>query len=278
MRSVLLALLAAPAVSFAQTIDFEALETPIQSFVRIDDVTGDPYRYEEDGFVLDDVTASYGFYRWGIGTPQYNDNGSTNMYNNGPDATTRLSRLGGGTFGLVAIDLAELNGADRSPVNFVGTRSDGSTVTYSVTLDGVPFFAETFTFPPSFQDLVSVEWVQEDPYHTFDNIVVGAGFSLDVNASCPGGGPATLTWRDGTPSGRVAIARANGLGSFTVPAGPCAGTQLGIGGGVALVGTFPSNPNGGGSRTFTLPAGACGKAVEAIDLTTCATSGPVQVR
>jgi hypothetical protein len=273
MRALLLLSLAAPSLAFAQTIDFEALETPIASFVRIDDVTGNPYQYVEDGFVVDDITASYGFYRWGLGTQQYIDNGSTNMYNNGPDAVTRVSKVGGGTFGLLSIDLAELNGADRSPVNFVGTRADGSVVTHSVVLDGVPYFAETFTFPSSFQNLVTVEWVQESPYHTFDNIVVGGGFQLDVDATCPGGGAASLRWTGASPNGRVALVRANSTGSFTVPSGGCAGTRLGLSGGVSLIGIYTSTAAGNGNLSFTLPAGACGKKVQALDLDTCTTSG-----
>jgi hypothetical protein len=278
MRTLALLALAAPSAAFAQTIDFEALQTPVSSFVRIDDVTGNPYQYVEDGFVLDDITASYGFYRWGMGTQQYIDNGSTNMYNNGPDAVTRLSRVGGGAFGLQSIDLAELNGPDMSPVNFVGTRTDGSIVTHSVVLDGAPYFAQTFVFPSTFQNLTQVEWIQQDPYHTFDNIVVGGGFQLDVDATCPSGGAATIRWTGASASGRVALVRANNLGTFTIPSGGCAGTQLGLSGGVALIGVYTSTPAGNGNLSVTIPAGGCGKKVQAVDLDTCSTSAVITVQ
>jgi hypothetical protein len=278
MRTLALLALAAPSAAFAQTIDFEALQTPIPSYIRIDDVTGNPYQYVEDGFVLDDVTATQGFYRWGLGTPQYIDNGSTNMYNNAADGVTRLSRVGGGAFGLLSIDLAELNGPDRSPVTFVGTRADGSVVTHAVVLDGVSFFAETFSFPSTFQNLVKVEWLQASPYHTFDNIGVGGGFQLDVNATCPGGGATTIRWTGASGSGRVALARANNVGTFTIPSGGCAGTQLGLSGGVALIGIYTSTPAGNGNLSVTIPAGGCGKKLQAIDLDTCATSSVITVQ
>ena len=278
MRRLALLALAAPSAAFAQTIDFEALQTPASGFPRIDDVTGNPYQYVEDGFVLDDLTATQGFYRWGLGTQQYIDNGSTNMYNNAANGITRLTRVGGGTFGLLSIDLAELNGPDMSPVTFTGTRADGSVVTYAVQIDGVPFFAETFTFPSTFQNLVRVEWIQASPYHTFDNIVVGGGFQLDVNATCPGGGATTIRWTGASASGRVALVRANNVGAFTIPSGGCAGTQLGVSGGVSLIGVYTSTPGGNGNLSVTIPAGGCGKKLQAVDLDTCATSAVLTVQ
>lgn len=278
MRVIFALALACPSAALAQTIDFEALETTVPSFIRIDDVTGDPFRYDEDGFVLRDLTASYGFYRWGIGSPQYIANGSTNMYNNGPGAFTQLTRAGGGTFSLASIDIAELNGAHIVPVTFVGTRADGSVVTFTAITDGIAYVPETFTFPVSFQDLVEVQWTQDAPYHTFDNIVTGDSFGLDVDATCPAGGAATVRWRNGTPGGTVALIRATGTGSFTIPAGGCSGTQLGLQGNVSLVGTYASSPAGSGNLAFNLPAGACGRYLQAVDLNTCATSGVFMIQ
>lgn len=274
MRAAVLALLVPFAPAYAQTIDFEALQTPTPSAVRIDDVTGDPYQYEEDGFLVEDISRIFGLYRWGRGTQQYMANGSTNLFNNGPGGITRVSRVDGSAFSLAAIDLAELSGFGAAPVTFVGTRSDGSVVTHAVAIDGLAFHPETFLFPAAFHDLVNVEWEEEAPYHTFDNIEIGPGFGLTVTATCPAGGPATFTWSNGTPSGDVALVRGVRPGAFTVPSGRCAGATLGVRGGVGLIGVYRSDASGDGTQSVVLPLGACGRYVEALDLTSCTASGP----
>ena len=48
--------------------------------------------------------------------------------------------------------------------------ADGSTVTATLTTDGVAGF-QTFAFE-GFTDLVSLSWVQVSPFHQFDNIVL----------------------------------------------------------------------------------------------------------
>ena len=278
MRAIVLAVALPFATAHAQTIDFEALQTPTPAAVRIDDVTGDPFRYEEDGFVVEDTSRIFGLYRWGRGSQQYIANGSTNLFNNGPGGITRLSRADGSPFSLAAIDLAELSGFGAAPVTFVGTRVDGSVITHAVAIDGLAFYPETFLFPAAFHDLVAVEWEEESPYHTFDNIEIGDGFGLTLSTTCPAGGPATFTWQNGTPAGDVALIRGLNPGSFTVPAGVCTGATLGLRGGVGLIGVFRSDAAGDGAHAVALPPGACGRYVEALDLSSCTASGPAIVQ
>jgi len=58
-------------------------------------------------------------------------------------------------------------------VTFVGTIFGGGTVSQTFTFDGAPLVQQTFNFT-GFTNLEKVEWMQDFPYHQFDNIVVSA--------------------------------------------------------------------------------------------------------
>ena len=82
------------------------------------------------------------------------------------DTTINLSHIGGKTFSLLTIDLAEFSdfrAQFTTVVNFTGTRQDGSEVFQAFTLDGI-FDAsgplsdfESLTFDSRFTDLISVQ-------------------------------------------------------------------------------------------------------------------------
>lgn len=54
---------------------------------------------------------------------------------------------------------------------FIGTKSDGTSVTASFTLPAV-LAPATYSFQGTFIDLVSVRWEQLPQYHQFDNLVL----------------------------------------------------------------------------------------------------------
>lgn|GEM_PF-5863207 len=54
---------------------------------------------------------------------------------------------------------------------FIGTKSDGTSVTVSFTLPAV-LAPATYSFQGTFIDLVSVRWEQLPQYHQFDNLVL----------------------------------------------------------------------------------------------------------
>ncbi|MGD8321594.1 MAG: hypothetical protein PVJ02_14115, partial [Gemmatimonadota bacterium] len=114
--------------------------------------------YSEDGFTLVDPANSGDAFMAFLDGPMFL--GSIALLNATPGNTTVLAKDDGGTFTAVSIDIAELALSDLRPrdVNFTGTRADGSTVTATLTTDGVAGF-ETFTFE-GFTDLVSLSWVQ----------------------------------------------------------------------------------------------------------------------
>jgi hypothetical protein len=97
-----------------------------------------------------------------------------------------LTRTDGGTFNLQSIDLIEVRGfnsdgtqADFGPgnVTFVGTRRNGSIVTYTAAFLQFPTVTEVDF--AAFTDLLSVSWQQgpggvPGPTYQFDNIRVRA--------------------------------------------------------------------------------------------------------
>lgn len=102
------------------------------------------------------------------------------------------------------------------------------------------------------------------------DIAAAPGLTLSVISSCPGSGPATFT-ASGASGGSVAfVYTLNGAGSFVVPNGVCAGTQLGLAAPVAVGGIASGNP---AVLSVNVPSAACGRVtLQAIDLDTCATS------
>lgn len=108
----------------------------------------------------------------------------------------------------------------------------------------------------------------------------GGGLALEVDATCPAGGPIEVAWRCATPNGQVALIFAARPGSFAVPPQyPCAGTVLGLSSSRIEV-AFQGGAGPNGSRTHNAQAGpnACGGHLQLLDVATCATSNvaPVQ--
>jgi hypothetical protein len=108
-----------------------------------------------------------------------------------------------------------------------------------------------------------------------DNHEFGRGGpTLSRAGTCPGTVSATVT--GATPNGNVALAIALNAGSFTIPGGPCGGTVLGLQQ-PSLVGIF--NANGAGTFTLSgnLPAGFCGRRLQAVDIASCTATNVVQL-
>ncbi len=156
------------------TIDFEELTQGGDASDYVDN------GYAVDGYVFtsnaDPIFADQAFGIWQTGNIAYN--GSTALFNTfvyglADGATTTLAREDGSAFALESIGLGQLfpdSGSD-TPVVFIGTRSDGSTVTTSFTLPATPA-PTTYSFQGAFIDLVSVRWEQLPQFHQFDNVVL----------------------------------------------------------------------------------------------------------
>ena len=111
----------------------------------------------------------------------FND-GTYALYANSDNALTTLKRDDGRPFALVAMDLAELNGA-RSDlpaiVAFQGVTATGGAVSIEIALDNITGFQQVY-FPNEFSNLLYVQWQQGDNVtnnpHMFDNVVVTTDF------------------------------------------------------------------------------------------------------
>jgi hypothetical protein len=98
--------------------------------------------------------------------------GSTALFNDNYEGQTVLTKVGGGTFNLNSISLAELFAADvQFGVQFNGLLANNATVSKTFTLDGILGFQD-FTFGSDFSNLVSVSWNQTPDFHQFDNVNV----------------------------------------------------------------------------------------------------------
>jgi len=107
-----------------------------------------------------------------------------------------------------------------------------------------------------------------------DNWDLGDGASgptLAITGACPG--LMTFDVTGGTAFGGIALAYGP-AGSFTIGGGSCAGTMIDISG-PTLAGIFGADLNGDLNFSATIPGGACGLTVQAVDLGSCGVSNPV---
>lgn len=97
---------------------------------------------------------------------------------------------------------------------------------------------------------------------------------LSLQSSCPRSGPLAIGWRNGAPSGAVAILASQNRGIFMIPNGlPCAGRRLGIAStGLQVVATTRSDIEGNRSLQLHAPSWACGMYIQLLDVARCATS------
>jgi hypothetical protein len=123
--------------------------------------------YEEDGFQLD---TALGFYSIN-NSERYT--GTPSFLNGFAGGLTTLTKIDGGAFSLDSIDLDNYYYDPVVNVTFIGSLLDGST-TSTVFQTNATFGLETFIFNSSFNNVRSVTWAQDFPYHSFDNIVVNA--------------------------------------------------------------------------------------------------------
>lgn len=166
MKTALTALIFASTMSAiaieasATTITFDSLEQAGGGFQGLSS-------YTENGFTL---SAS------AFASAQQNNAGwyfgSASLFNNYSGGITTLSKVGGGIFDFSSIDLAPVStgyGAGAT-VSFIGNIHGGGIVNASYTLDNT-FAFQTFLVS-GFNNLDSVTWTQDAPYHQFDNIVL----------------------------------------------------------------------------------------------------------
>ncbi|MCC6908217.1 MAG: hypothetical protein IT430_09785, partial [Phycisphaerales bacterium] len=104
----------------------------------------------------------------------------------------------------------------------------------------------------------------------------GGGYSLTVSGTCPG--TVNVAWAGAQPNKQQGIAFAANTGSYTIPGGPCQGTQLGLGTQqLRLVNTVPTG-NGSGNVNGNASSGACGGYLQLVTISSpCETSNVDQI-
>lgn len=100
----------------------------------------------------------------------------------------------------------------------------------------------------------------------------GGGFEISLSGDCPG--QKTLAWTGAGP-GQMGIVIANETGSFTIPGGPCEGTQLGLGSAGLQLYNVIGTQGGTGEVNANVGQGACGKYVQCVKTDDCQTSNVV---
>ncbi len=154
------------------TIDFEDLTAGNVPSPYTEDIDGDGV----GDFTLTSLANSGGAGGFNALTSPKSLTGSTSLTSTNNDGTIILTSDDDEPFALESIDLAEGSFAGiPGDVTFTGTKSDGSTVEQTFTIDGDLTTVETFYFNDDFTDLISVSWVQAFPLHQFDNIVITVG-------------------------------------------------------------------------------------------------------
>jgi len=131
--------------------------------------------YSEDGFTL---AASGTFSSIQAGDSRYS--GSASLFNNNANGVTTLTKTGGGSFALDAIDLDSLNGGAAVTVTFTAQLLGGGSAKQSFTTDAAVGSYQTFSFGSAFDAVTSVSWTQASPYHSFDNILINADSSANA--------------------------------------------------------------------------------------------------
>ena len=168
-------------------------------------------------------------------------------------------------------------GVDFPGAIHIELRSGGTTVYSSSNFagSGVGFFAGVTSVAP-FDEVVLTDWFDNLAFYDDISWGGGGGFVLTLSGSCPGTQTGSVS--GATPNGGVAFIFAQGQGSAVIPGGlTCGGTTLGLDATAFLVGTALADANGNTSLVGTAPAGACGGYLQALDLSSCATSNVEQV-
>lgn len=265
------------------TLDFEDLTFPGLGGQDISDVTGDAFLYTAGGFTIRDATGPNGLSRYGTQSAQYGDTQSTLLYQGTAFGRIEVAQASGAPFTPLSIDLGELLQADPVTVVFTGHKPDGSTVVHLFVTDGNAWATETTLFPSTFQGIELLTWDQAPPFHQFDNLILepapspAGPLTAMAVASCPGTGPAAITWSGATPGGPSWVVWSSAVGLTSIPVGPCAGGTVNLSGqGIGLLAVATQGPDGDGVLATTeAPASICGRVVQVLDLTTCALSPPM---
>jgi hypothetical protein len=152
----------------AVVIDFESLR---HDDAGISDVG---LVYAEDGFTFVGQHTSFMPNFGTFGTQESRFPGSTAMIARVIDMNMHLMHTGGAEFSITSIDLANINYPGAITLEFIGTKSDLTTVSQIVQFNSFGSLT-TVMFGSQFTDLISLDWMSGVfQGHQFDNLVLTA--------------------------------------------------------------------------------------------------------
>lgn len=196
---------------------------------------------------------------------------TSTLVSNGPGGVLNDTDLdGGGSSSHGYVDAASLPAGAVKILNQAGSLNQIVTMSYShgsgaVIYSTIPLdhFLAFGTFPPA--EFIYAPNVVAYAISLQENVV------LSVTGSCPG--PSVLAVAGASALSPVAFVY-GAAGSFVIPGGSCAGLALAISSPqVAFVAL--SDIAGSISVSVTLPPAACGRTLQAVDLTGCSASNAV---
>ena len=148
-------------------------------------------------------------------------------------------------------------GFDNDSLDFLGYERNGSAL------------AED----PNAYESAAANW--GSPFFVVDD-VPPTELGLVLSGECPG--MVSMVVTNATPNGRIAILHAALPGSVDIPAGyPCEGTELGLNRTASPYALENADANGEFRLDMNLPARACGRWVQILDLSSCTTSNTAEL-
>lgn len=153
--------------SAQNVMDFQTLEHDGTGFVDVG------FSYSANGFTVSHPDSEpFQFAVAGTNNANFYQ-GSTALFNNTVSGVMTLSQDNGNPFSMDSIGLSALFVGGGAPtINFVGNLNGGGQVFASYTVQNSVGF-ETFSFAGlGFGNLDSMNWVQENSFHQFDDITI----------------------------------------------------------------------------------------------------------
>lgn len=156
---------------------------PTEIILEMEEPSPTSSPYHESGFTILDPVVGGIFTRHGVGSSSLLPSNGTTYFNvsilaSDEDTSFELTPDDGLPFDAIQLDLAEYSTVFNrpTPITWIGYKQDGSQVNTTFNIDGIidgsgPLFDfETFTFPPTFEQIVRLECTAE--LFSVDNIVL----------------------------------------------------------------------------------------------------------
>lgn len=257
-----------------ELLSFEGLVDPVERQGVPDEGELKYYTVEAGGTVgmtinAIDGTENYAFQILGFDEPDVTE-GGTLVYADDPDWLAYR-----GNFQTYFIR------ADGGFDGYDWGTNDPTTVTYDIEVDASTppgYYLLQFAFVG--RDVQRDGWYQSELFYLEVTEGGGGGPVLTVDATCPGGGPITISWTGATPGRQVAVIFARTTGNFAIPNNyACAGTRLGLSSNQIQI-AFQGASGNNGSRTIngSTGNGVCGGYFQLLDVATCSTSNVVRAQ